>query len=267
MRTVRELMDLTDRVALITGGAGHLGKAFADALAQQGAKIALVDRHGQVASEAAAALAARRGTACIGVECDLAEEEAVKRLPAEVAAKLGGIDILINNAGFVGTDQLTGWCASFAKQSASTWRQALEVNMTAPFFLAQAAWPWLKSQGRGSIINIGSIYAALGPDMRLYEGTNMGNPAAYAASKGALLQETRWLATVLAPDVRVNAICPGGIWRNQPAAFVEKYSSRAPLGRMGTEEDMIGAMLFLASDLSLYLTGQNIMVDGGWSAW
>ena len=139
--------------------------------------------------------------------------------------------------------------------------------MTAPFFLTQAAAPWLRKHKRGSVINIASIYAFLGPDMRLYDGTSMGNPAAYAASKGGLIQSTRWLSTVLAPEIRVNCVSPGGIWRNQPESFVRGYEARTPMQRMGTEEDMMGAIAFLASDLSLYVTGQHIAVDGGWSAW
>lgn len=267
MRTIRDMAGLSGRVAVITGGAGNLGIAFAEALAQLGAKIALVDRRGQEALQSAARIESEWHVNCRAFECDLANEEETKELPAKAASALGGIDILINNAGFVGTDKLTGWCAPFEEQSARTWRQALEVNMTAPFFLTQAAYPWLKERGRGSVINIASIYGVLGPDMGLYEGTDMGNPAAYAASKGALIQETRWLAAVLAPEVRVNSICPGGIWRNQPEAFVERYKARTPMRRMGAEEDMTGAVIFLASDLSRYVTGQNIMVDGGWSAW
>ena len=107
----------------------------------------------------------------------------------------------------------------------------------------------------------------VGPDMRLYENTPVGNPAAYAASKGGLLQLTRWLATVLAPDVRVNAITPGGVWRDQPTEFYERYVGSTPLRRMATEEDLKGAVAYLASDLSAYVTGHNLVVDGGWTAW
>jgi NAD(P)-dependent dehydrogenase (short-subunit alcohol dehydrogenase family) len=106
-----------------------------------------------------------------------------------------------------------------------------------------------------------------GPDLSLYEGTGMNNPAAYAASKGGLLQFTQWSATVLAPDIRVNAITPGGVFRGQDKAFVARYTQKTPLKRMAQEEDFKGAVAFLASDLSTYVTGQNISVDGGWGAW
>jgi NAD(P)-dependent dehydrogenase (short-subunit alcohol dehydrogenase family) len=107
----------------------------------------------------------------------------------------------------------------------------------------------------------------VGPDLRLYEDTTLGNPAAYAASKGGLMQLTRWLATTLAPHVRVNSVTSGGVWRNQPKTFVERYIARTPLKRMATEEDLTGAVAYLASDLSAYVTGQNLVVDGGWTVW
>ena len=117
------------------------------------------------------------------------------------------------------------------------------------------------------VINVISIYGMVGPNMGLYAGTSMGNPAAYAASKGGLLQFTRWLASVLAPHVRVNSITPGGVSRNQAPAFVERYQLLTPLGRLATEEDFKGAVAFLASDLSAYVTGHNLVVDGGWTVW
>jgi NAD(P)-dependent dehydrogenase (short-subunit alcohol dehydrogenase family) len=144
---------------------------------------------------------------------------------------------------------------------------ALEVNLTAPFILTQACAPMLTVSGHGSVINIGSIYGIVGPYKSLYAGTTLGNPAAYAASKGGLLQLTRWLATMLAPDVRVNAITVGGVWRNQPEDFHRRYKKKTPLNRMAVEEDLKGAVAFLASDLSAYVTGHNLVVDGGWTIW
>ena len=125
----------------------------------------------------------------------------------------------------------------------------------------------LEVSGRGSVVWVSSIYGMVGPDMRLYEGLDMANPAAYAASKGGLIQLTRYLATVLAPRIRVNTVSPGGLSRNQPEAFQQRYIERTPLQRMGTEEDLVGVIGYLASDLSSYVTGVNIPVDGGWTAW
>ena len=177
------------------------------------------------------------------------------------------LNVLINNAAFVATSDLQGWSAPFEQQTVVTWRLALEVNLTAVFDLCQGLTPMLRASRGANIINICSIYGEHGPDWRLYEGTTMSNPAAYGASKGGLMQFTRWLATTLAPDIRVNSISPGGIFRNQDPRFVDRYTARTPLRRMATENDFRGAVAFLASDLSAYVTGQNISVDGGWRVW
>ena len=267
MPLLEQMMNLRGRTALITGGCGHLGRAFAETLAEMGASIALVDLSEDRLASTAAAISDQYGVAVHAFAADLSDNTVVAELPGRVAGTTGGVDILVNNAAFVGTSSLTGWCVPFEQQSHATWRAALEVNLTAPFFLVQAALPWLAGSGKGVVINIASLYGHLGPDMRLYEGTSMGNPAAYAASKGGLIQATRWLSTVLAPRVRVNCISPGGVWRNQPPEFVERYCSRTPLGRMATEDDFKGAVAYLASDLSLYVTGQHIAVDGGFGVW
>lgn len=257
-------MNLRGRVALVTGGAGHLGSAFCDALAEAGCRVVVLD----LAPEAVAAQVRERfGVETHALAVDLAEEKAVRAVPQRVLEAFGRLDILVNNAALVGSSQLRGWAVAFAAQDAETWRRAFEINLTAPFVLTQACAELLTASGHGCVVNIGSIYGLVGPDLRLYEGTALGNPAAYAASKGGLLQLTRWLATVLAPKVRVNAITPGGVWRNQPEPFRRAYIERTPLRRMATEEDLKGAVIYLASDLSSYVTGQNIVVDGGWTAW
>jgi len=259
--------NLKNRRACITGGAGHIGSAIAHTLAACGADIAILDRELEPCNELCKTLTSEHGVKAFPLSCNLEDDASAHAAPHAVAEALGGLDILINNAAFVGTSDLEGWVTDFAHQSTQTWRKALEVNLTAPFTLCREAAPYLAKSGHGSIVNIGSIYAVLGPDMGLYEGTAMGNPAAYGAAKAGLLQLTRWLATVLAPDVRVNSVCPGGVWRNQPEVFVERYKERTPMQRMATEEDMVGTVLYLVSDMSRYVTGQNIMVDGGWGLW
>ncbi len=267
MRTIAELMSLAGRTAVVTGGAGHIGAALAEALAEAGAAIALVDRLGERLEWCAQHLRDRFDVQVEIFDADLAEEARVRALPAEIQQRCKSLDVLVNCAAFVGTSKLDGWAVRFEQQETAAWRAAFEVNVTAVFELVQAALPFLRASGNGSVINVASLYGVLGPDWRLYEGTPMANPAAYGASKGALLQLTRWLATTLAPDVRVNALSPGGVWRDQPAEFVERYRQRTPLARMATEEDFKGAAVFLASDLSAYVTGQNLMIDGGWGAW
>lgn len=267
MKSIKELMNLEGRTALITGGAGYIGTAFSQALAEAGANLALLDMSEDRVTEAAKAIAEKYGVKTCGIAVDLSDETAVVGTPKQIVDKLGSLDIVINCAAFVGTTGLKGWVTPFEEQSVDTWRAALEVNLTAAFALIQAATPYLRESGHGSVINIGSTYGVVGPNMSLYEGTSMGNPAAYAASKGGLTQLTRWLATNLAPDIRVNCISPGGVARGQHEDFVERYEKLTPMKRMGTEEDMKGAVLYFASDLSAYVTGQNLLVDGGWTAW
>ena len=267
MKSLATLMDLAGRVAVVTGGAGHIGRAMADALAEAGGDVVLLDVDRRAVDEAAERLRATSGRQVLALAVDLTDDKAVTEVPAVVIDRLKRIDILVNNAALVGTSDLKGWAVPFAEQTAETWRLALDVNLTAPFVLTQACREALVASGHGSIINVSSIYGVAGPDLRLYEGTNLGNPAAYAASKAGLLQFTRWLSTVMAPEVRANAITIGGVWRNQSAAFLERYVARTPLGRMASEEDLKGAVAYLASDLSAYVTGHNLVVDGGWTAW
>lgn len=266
MRSIPDLFDLSGRAALVTGGAGHLGRAIGAALAECGARVALLDRVDP--TPAASNLPEVEGGDHAAFPLDLAVEDQVRAAPDAVVKALGRLDIVVNCAAFVGTDARSGWTSPVEQQSLATWREALEVNLTAPFALTQAAIPHLRATGQGSVINIGSIYGVLGPDWSLYDPSDVpGSPAAYGASKGGLLQMTRWLATSLAPEIRINSIVPGGVERNTPARFKDAYEKRTPMDRMATEEDMKGAAAFLASDASSYVTGQCLMVDGGWSAW
>lgn len=265
--TVKSLLSLEGRRALITGAAGHIGTAMARALAELGATLLLIDLAGANFDGVTKDLPAHDDAAHVTYGCDLESDDERRRLVDMLRKEDRPVDILINNAAFVGTSGLPGWVVPFEEQTTETWRRAFEVNLTSAFHLCQGLLPLMRKSKGASIINVSSIYGHCGPDMRLYEGTKMGNPAAYAASKGGLIQLTRWLATTLAPDIRVNAISPGGIFRNQAESFVERYEARTPMQRMGTEEDLIGATVFLATDLSRYVTGQNICVDGGWSVW
>jgi NAD(P)-dependent dehydrogenase (short-subunit alcohol dehydrogenase family) len=267
VRTLAKLMRLDGRAALITGGSGHIGRAIGEALAELGASVAVLDVDAAAAAAVADGLARDYRVPAVAIGVDLADDDSVRAVPRNVIDLLGRLDILVNNAALVGTSALPGWAVPFREQNADTWRRALEINLTAPFVLTQACQDALASSGHGSVINIGSIYGMAGPVMSLYRGTSLGNPAAYAASKGGLLQLTRWLATVLAPAVRANSITVGGVWRNQPREFVENYVEHTPLGRMASEEDLKGAAAYLASDLSAYVTGHNLIVDGGWTVW
>ena len=267
MPTIKQLIDLKNRAALITGGAGHIGSVLGEALAECGCRVVLLDNNEKECLRKTQAIQKRYGVAVYPLVADLSDEKKIRSVPSKIFRKFGRLDIVVNCAALVGTSHLKGWSVPFLEQNADTWRKALEVNLTSVFVLTQACTKLLEKSGHGSIINIGSIYGIVGPDLSLYQGTTMGNPAAYAASKGGLVQLTRWLSTVLAPKVRVNTISLGGVFRNQPESFVNRYQQRTPLKRMAHEEDFKGAVVYLASDLSSYVIGHNLVVDGGFSAW
>ena len=267
MRSLSDLMNLSGRKALVTGGAGHLGLAVGEALGELGARLAILDID-EVGCEKRAGELSRFGPGrAVAIPCDLSDERATRRALREVIEELGGLDIIVHCAAYVGTTAAAGWSVPFQRQEVAAWDAAMKINLTSVFVIAQEAGETLAASGRGSVILISSIYGLAGPDMRLYEGTEMGNPAGYHASKGGLLQLTRYLSTVLAPRVRVNAISPGGVRRGQPEVFHQRYVDRTPLGRMACEEDVKGAVAYLAGDLSSYVTGHNLVVDGGWTAW
>ena len=267
MTTIAKLMNLKGRRALITGGAGHIGRAMAETLAELGADLILVDRPDIGYGTLVETLEQEWQVKVQTIECDLALQEERSQLIQSVVQQEGGLDILINNAAYSAPPGIQGWVTDFEHQSVEVWRQALEVNLTAAFDLCRGLSTKLTQSKRGNIVNLSSIYGAYGPDYGLYEGTAMGNPAAYGVAKGGLIQLTRWLSTTLAPHVRANTLSPGGVFRNQPEVFVKRYEARTPLARMATEDDFRGAVAYLASDMSLYVTGQNLAVDGGWGVW
>lgn len=254
---------LDGRTAVVTGGAGPLGRVLADALAAAGARVVVVDLDEERCAATAEALP---GTGHVPLGADLLSPEGLSRV-VESVEHLGACDVLVNNAAFTGTSGVPGYAVPFDEQTDDAFATALALNLTAPFSLTRRLAPLLRATGQGSVVNVSSIYGLVGPNMGLYEGTRMGNPAAYAASKGGIAQLTRYLSTVLAPEVRVNAFAPGGIARGQDEAFVERYERLTPLGRMGTEDDFRGVVTWLASDASAYVTGQVVAVDGGWTAW
>lgn len=263
MKTIARMMDLKGRKALVTGANGGLGRVIAETLGEMGADLILLDLPDKPLPTLAEEIRELTDVEVSVEFCDLEAQVERERLIARLLEG-GALDILVNNAALVGTSDLQGWSVPFAEQSVDTWRRALEINLTSVFHLCQGLMPLIQVSGRGSIVNICSIYGEFAPDWAAYEGTEMGNPAAYGVSKGGLLQLTRWLATVVAPQVRVNAICPGGIARDQPSAFVDHYESRTPMGRMAREDDFRGAIAFLVSDMSAYMTGQRLLIDGGW---
>ena len=253
MRTVTELMSLQDRGAIVIGGSGHIGRSICGGLMEMGADVVVIDRD-------------ESGNATY-IQADIEDAQAAREATREAIGRLGRLDILVHCAAFVGTTQIPGWNEPFIDQSENAWNRAMAVNVTSAFAACHEASTALHESGSGAIILVSSIYGLLGPDFSLYAGTGMNNPAAYGVSKAGLIQLTKYLACVLAPTVRSNSISPGGVFRNQPQSFVDRYVARTPLQRMASEEDIKGAAVYLASDLSRYVTGHNLIVDGGWSAW
>tara|TARA_B100000315_G_scaffold258428_1_gene310479 strand:- start:2174 stop:3007 length:834 start_codon:yes stop_codon:yes gene_type:complete len=267
MRSVVELMDLRDKRALITGGSGHIGSVVAQTLIDLGATISILDLDIRACKKQAQLFNRVRAESAYPFSCDLRDERRTRLVVNKVIEKMGGLDILVHCAAYVGTTQAPGWAVPFEEQTVGAWEDATRVNLTSVFVMIQEAKKALSESGSGSVILFSSIYGFVGPDFRLYDGTEMANPVGGAVSKGGLIQLTRYFATMLAPRIRVNAISSGGVRRNQPKVFQERYVARTPLGRMAVEEDMKGAVAYLASDLSAYVTGHNLVVDGGWTAW
>lgn len=261
-------MDMAGKNVIVAGGAGHIGSAAVETFAELGARVAVMDLDPDRCQQVADTVMREYGGEAVAVACDLEHFETIPEAIDRMGSQWATLDVLVNCAAFVGTSNLPGWAVAFEEQSVKTWERSLTVNLTAPFALVQATASRLRqSRGVASVILLSSIYGEVGPDMSLYDGLEIGNPAAYSAAKGGVNQLSRWLATVLAPKVRVNVICPGGVAREQPEAFQARYRDRTPLRRLAIEEDMKGAFAFLGSDLSAYVTGATVRIDGGWTSW
>lgn len=260
---------LDGKVALVTGGAGILGRRFCKGLADSGAAVAVVDMQ----LDAARTVARELDGIAEGFACDVADPESVSRCVAAVLERFGRIDVLHNNAASKSSD-VRAFFTPFEDYPLSVWREVMSVNIDGMFLVAQAVGRHMVARGGGgSVIQTASIYGLVGPDARIYEGSDylggpINTPAVYSTSKAAVVGLTRWLATHWAPHgIRVNCLVPGGVSSGQNSVFAEKYSARVPLGRMAEADEMVPALLYLASPASSYVTGQVLAVDGGWTAW
>jgi NAD(P)-dependent dehydrogenase (short-subunit alcohol dehydrogenase family) len=273
-----ELFRLDGRVALITGGAGLLGRRYCEALLQAGAQVVIGDLDGARAKS----LAAELGSHALGLRQDVADEKSVQEAVDRAVQHFGRLDILVNNAAFTvrgGSERLSpaDYFAPFEDYKRDVWDQALAVNLTGMFLSAQAAGRQMLRQDPpgGVVVNISSTYGVVAPDQRLYEGVKspyadagFNTPVSYAVTKTAVLGLTRYLATYWgSKNIRVNALTPHGVFDNHDDSFVKNFVYRSPLGRMARNDEYRGALLFLVSDASSYMTGANLIVDGGWTAW
>ena len=270
------LFDLTGRVAVITGGAGMLGVRHAEAIAEFGGVPVLVDVRGDDATQRAAEIAERFGVASLGIGADLTQEADVAAALATVLAQFGRVDILVNNAANnpkVGAAEKTGW-SRLESYSLEDWHADVDVGLTAAFLCSRVFGAEMARRGGGVILNIASDLALIAPDQRLYRQEGAADdeqpvkPVSYAVVKSGLIGLTRYLATYWADHgVRANALSPGGVREVQDDAFVERLSKLIPLGRMATPDEYKGAVVFLVSDASAYMTGANLVVDGGRTVW
>lgn len=274
-RSVFDLFNLAGRVAVVTGGAGLLGAQFSHTLAHAGASVVIADTNLSAGEDLAHALSAE-GYPVMAVQTDVTAPESVQNMVAAAVKAFGRLDILVNSAALdpkFDPQHATARSGSGAFEDfpLEAWDQALAVNLTGAFLCCQASVQPMLKQGGGVIVNLSSIYGLTGPDQRLYQlpGRLPGyKPVYYSVTKAGILGLTRYLATYYAGrNIRANALTPGGVYNGHDDDFVKAYSARAVLGRMAEKDEMNGALLFLASDASAYMTGANLVVDGGWTAW
>lgn len=268
-----EKFSLQGKKAIVTGGAGILGRHFCKGLADAGADVAIVDINLSEAEKIAEQLGKESNSNIKAFYCNLTDEETVKKMVEDVVKEFGEINILHNNAAGKSSD-LSAFFEKFEDYSLDQWKEIMSTNLDGMFLVAKYVGKQMKKQQKGgSIIQTSSIYGVLGPDNRIYEGSyyldrQINTPAIYSASKAGVVGLTRYLATYWAKDgIRVNAITPGGVESGQNDTFKTNYGNRIPLGRMAKAEEMVGALIYLASDASSYVTGHNIRIDGGLSAW
>jgi NAD(P)-dependent dehydrogenase (short-subunit alcohol dehydrogenase family) len=253
----RNLFSCKDKVALVTGGLGLIGREIVRGLNDFGALVCVADiNQGQMKG--------LKNLAAVNFQhFDITSEESIRQTLEAVIGQFNKIDILVNCA----YPRTGDWGARCEDVSFDSWKMNVNSHLGGYFLCCQKVAEQMKLQGGGSIINFASIYGVVAPDFSIYEGTPMTMPVAYSAIKGGVIAFSKYIATYYAKNnIRVNSISPGGVFDKQPDIFVKKYTAKTPLGRMGIPKDMVGAVLYLASDASLYVTGHNLIVDGGWTA-
>lgn len=268
---MKNMLDLTGKTAVITGGTGILGSLYCRRMAEAGASVVVADLDQKRCTDLAEEIVKYTESRTKGMAVDLADEGSVKQWAKHIIESFGTVDVLVNNA----ATKSTNFFLPLERFPLEDWNMVMSVNVTGMFLTVRELGPLMAARGKGSIINVSSIYGVVGPDQRIYEGSwyeEMGGPIntplIYSVSKGAVISMTRYLATYWGTKgVRVNTLTPGGVSSGQNTVFNEKYSYRVPMGRMAEVDEMVGALLFLASDASSYVNGQNLIVDGGWTAW
>jgi NAD(P)-dependent dehydrogenase (short-subunit alcohol dehydrogenase family) len=260
--------DLKEKIVVLTGAAGGLGRHYSRVLSEVGAHVVLVDLDGGECERLAAELAERYDTDPLGLGIDITQKSSVFDGADKIAERYGRIDVLINNAAAQQLAVFDGDLSKFEEFPLEVWQANLDVNLTGAFLCCQAVGRRMVEQGGGVILNIGSIYGVVGCDQRIYGESGMNSSIAYATTKSGLINFTRYLASWWqGQNIRVNCLSPGGVFNDQPQEFLDNYEYRTMLKRMATPDDLAAALLYLVSDASGWVTGTNLIVDGGWSAW
>ncbi len=259
---------LAGRAIVVTGGGGILGSRMVGALVAAGAKIAVVERELDKAIAACAGLEGLPGEVA-PFAADIRETASVEAAAVQIEARFGVVHGLVNNA----AAKSANFFEPFETFPVEDWKEVMDVNLTGAFICAQVFGRGMAERGHGAIVNTLSVYGVVAPDQRIYEGSmyegrTINTPAIYSASKAGLWGLTKYLSSYWGHrNVRVNAITPGGVFSGQNDEFVGRYSARVPLGRMADKDEMSGALVFLLSDAASYVTGQNVVVDGGLTVW
>lgn len=266
---------LTDKVAIVTGACGLLGQEHSSALAEAGAHVIVADLDQKACDKLARSLTETYAVDCIGIAADVTDKRSIEQARDRILERFGSIDVLVNNAAIneqFENPQLAAEQSKFEHFPLEIWQKSIDVNVTGLFLASQVWGSVMAQQGVGSIINIASTYGLVGPNQSIYQeqdgSQTFYKSPAYPTTKGAVLNFTRYLASYWGPKgVRVNTLTPGGVQNGQAETFIKNYERLTPLGRMADKGDYKEAIVFLASDASRYMTGANLVVDGGWTAW
>lgn len=262
---LEETFGLSGEVAAVVGGAGRIGSALCHAVSAAGADVAIVDVDPPAAERLAEQVRRETGRRAIAVPADAACEEQLASAVVQITERLGSPRLLVNSAQFRGRGFYSSSIEDYPREA---WEKVIETNLTAVHLACQAFGRAMIAAGGGRIVNLSSTYGLVSPDPRVYGDSGVNSPVAYAAAKAGVVNLTRYLAVHWRDkNIRVNCLAPGGVFDNQSAEFVANYCARTPLGRMARPEDYQGAVVFLLSRASDYMTGAVLCVDGGWTAW
>ncbi len=255
------IFDVEGKVVVISGACGLIGRTLVAAFIERGSKVVILD----IPQAEPESFAKEFGADALGVACDVSQADEVKSSLATILEKFGKVDVLINNHQYKPQGFLTADPETFPEE---LWDSVIDVNLKGTFLMCRDFGKQMLDQGKGSIINFTSTYGVVSSNPALYTGNSLGNPLAYSASKGGVITLTKYLGTYWAKKgVRVNGVAPHGVWNNHEEGFVTRFSAMSPMNRLSKADEVTGAIIYLASDASSYVTGSNLLVEGGWTAW